>query len=230
MLAASVYFYMAFVPVYILILIGTILVDYAAGFLIDGSQGRARKSWLIVSIVANVGVLVFFRYFNFVNDTFRTLTGFAEWRYPIPALDIILPIGLSFHTFQSMAYTIEVYRGHQPVERNLWRFALYAVLSPVGCRTDRAPAEFAPATTRQASLRLRPGEAWFAADGMGPVQKGGHRRSGRSSSGRGVPAPRCLQRIGSVGGDIPVRYSDLRGLLQGTVTSRLVPHRSWDSS
>ena len=130
LLAASVYFYMAFVPVYILILIGTILVDYAAGFLIDGSQGRARKSWLIVSIVANVGVLAFFKYFNFVNDTFRTLTGFAEWRYPIPALDIILPIGLSFHTFQSMVYTIEVYRGHQPVERNLWRFALYVLFYP----------------------------------------------------------------------------------------------------
>ena len=130
LLAASVYFYMAFVPVYILILIGTILVDYAAGFLIDRSQGRARKSWLIVSIVANVGVLAFFKYFNFVNDTLRTLTGFAEWRYPIPALDIVLPIGLSFHTFQSMSYTIEVYRGHQPVERNLWRFALYVLFYP----------------------------------------------------------------------------------------------------
>jgi alginate O-acetyltransferase complex protein AlgI len=130
LLIASVYFYMAFVPVYILILAGTILVDYAAGFLIDRSQARARRWWLIVSIVANVGVLAFFKYFNFVNDTFRTLASLGEWRYPVPVLDIILPIGLSFHTFQSMAYTIEVYRGRQPVERNLGRFALYVLFYP----------------------------------------------------------------------------------------------------
>ena len=130
LLIASVYFYMAFVPVYILILAGTILVDYVAGFLIDRARGRARKSWLIMSIAANIGVLAFFKYFNFVNDTLRALAGLAEWRYPIPALEIILPIGLSFHTFQSMAYTIEVYRGHQPVERNLCRFALYVLFYP----------------------------------------------------------------------------------------------------
>jgi alginate O-acetyltransferase complex protein AlgI len=130
LLIASVYFYMAFIPVYILILVATILVDYAAGFLIDRSQGQTRKWWLIVSIAANVGVLAFFKYFNFANDTLRTLAGLADWRYPVPVLDIILPIGLSFHTFQSMAYTIEVYRGRQQVERNLWRFALYVLFYP----------------------------------------------------------------------------------------------------
>src|SRR6266850_3102148 len=127
---ASCYFYMAFIPKYILILIFTILIDYAAGLLISGSHGRARMRWLVMSIVANVGTLAFFKYFNFLNDTLRYISEAFSGTYPIPALDIILPIGLSFHTFQSMSYTIEVYRGHQEVERNLGRFALYVFFYP----------------------------------------------------------------------------------------------------
>jgi len=130
LLLASCYFYMAFIPKYILILIFTILIDYAAGLLISGSHGRARMRWLVMSIVANVGTLAFFKYFNFLNDTLRYISVAFSGTYPIPALDIILPIGLSFHTFQSMSYTIEVYRGHQEVERNLGRFALYVFFYP----------------------------------------------------------------------------------------------------
>jgi alginate O-acetyltransferase complex protein AlgI len=130
LLLASSYFYMAFIPMYILILVFTILIDYAAGILIGGSQGPARKMWLVMSIVANVGTLAFFKYFNFLNDTFHTIFTALHWGYPIPALSIILPIGLSFHTFQSMAYTVEVYRGHQEVERSLPRFALYVLFYP----------------------------------------------------------------------------------------------------
>jgi D-alanyl-lipoteichoic acid acyltransferase DltB (MBOAT superfamily) len=80
--------------------------------------------------VANVGVLAFFKYFNFINDTLRAASLAAGQPYSVSALDIILPIGLSFHTFQSMSYTIEVYRGHQEVERNLGRFALYVMFYP----------------------------------------------------------------------------------------------------
>src|SRR5262245_43949841 len=73
LLLASCYFYMAFIPVYILILVFTILIDFAAGILIGGSQGRVRRMWLIMSIVANVGTLAFFKYFNFLNDTLQTV-------------------------------------------------------------------------------------------------------------------------------------------------------------
>lgn len=130
LLAASCYFYMAFIPKYILILLLTILVDYVAGLLISRSSGKRRQLWLILSIVTNVGILAFFKYFNFLNDNIRAIADSLSLHYPIPALSIILPIGLSFHTFQSMSYTIEVYRGHQDAERHLGRFALYVLFYP----------------------------------------------------------------------------------------------------
>jgi alginate O-acetyltransferase complex protein AlgI len=130
MLAASSYFYMAFVPYYILILAFTILVDYIAGLLIAGASGPRRRAWLILSIVANVGILAFFKYFNFLRDNLAQLGHWLGSDWVLPAFSIILPIGLSFHTFQSMAYTIEVYRGNQPPERNLGIFALYVLFFP----------------------------------------------------------------------------------------------------
>lgn len=130
LLAASCYFYMVFRPVYILILAFTILVDFCAGIYIETASGRRRKLYLVASIVANVGVLAFFKYFNFLNDIGRTLAGAAGAHYPIPLLDIILPIGLSFHTFQSLSYTIEVYRGNYRAERNPGIFALYVMFYP----------------------------------------------------------------------------------------------------
>lgn len=130
LLLASCYFYMAFVPYYILILAFTIIVDYIAGFLIEGSQGRRKKYYLIASIVANVGVLFIFKYFNFFNQNLDALAAFLHWNYSIGYLSIILPIGLSFHTFQSLAYTIEVYRGHHPAEKHFGIFALYVMFYP----------------------------------------------------------------------------------------------------
>ena len=130
LLAASCWFYMAFVPVYILILGFTIAVDYAAGILIDRSEGKQRKAWLVASIVANVGVLAFFKYFNFLNQSIAAVVRGMGLSYDVPDLGILLPIGLSFHTFQSLSYTIEVYRKHQKPERNPGVFALYVMFYP----------------------------------------------------------------------------------------------------
>ncbi|MCX6048187.1 MAG: MBOAT family protein [Chloroflexi bacterium] len=130
LLGASCYFYMAFVPIYILILLFTILVDYIAGIQIEQAQGQQRKLFLIFSIIANVGVLALFKYFNFLNANFASLAHFLDWNYPVHNLSILLPIGLSFHTFQSLSYTIEVYRGHQKAERHLGIFALYVMFYP----------------------------------------------------------------------------------------------------
>src|ERR1044071_4887050 len=130
LLAASCYFYMAFIPVFILILCFTITVDYFAGILIEESQGRRRKTFLMASIVANVGALAFFKYFNFFNTNLAEFAALFHLSYPIPFLRIILPIGLSFHTFQSLAYTIEVYRGHQKAERKFGILALYVLFYP----------------------------------------------------------------------------------------------------
>jgi D-alanyl-lipoteichoic acid acyltransferase DltB (MBOAT superfamily) len=130
LLAASCLFYMAFIPVYILILFFTIIIDYYAGLYIERARGKDRKRLLAVSIIANVGVLAVFKYYNFLNDNLNFLfTGFAL-ENPVPYLNIILPIGLSFHTFQAMSYTIEVYRGTQPAERHLGYYSLYVMYFP----------------------------------------------------------------------------------------------------
>jgi D-alanyl-lipoteichoic acid acyltransferase DltB (MBOAT superfamily) len=130
LLIASSYFYMAFVPRYILILFFTIAIDYAAGLLIERATGRTRRLLLVASLAANLGVLAFFKYFNFLNDTIRAVAAAADVSYSVSPLTILLPIGLSFHTFQSMSYTVEVYRGHQRAERNLATFALYVMFYP----------------------------------------------------------------------------------------------------
>ncbi|MBI3792191.1 MAG: MBOAT family protein [Gemmatimonadetes bacterium] len=130
LLIASCYFYMAFRPVYILILAFTIAVDYVSGLRIEATTGETRRRWLIASIIANTAVLAVFKYWNFLDDQLAALLGLGGFANPVPHLGLLLPIGLSFHTFQSLSYTIEVYRGRQPAERNPWRFALYVMFYP----------------------------------------------------------------------------------------------------
>ena len=130
LLVASCYFYMTFVPIYILILFFTIVVDYFAGIYIEKSHGRTRKWFLVASLVANIGVLAIFKYFNFVNENITLLMGNMGVKNPIPYLSILLPIGLSFHTFQAMSYTIEVYRGNYKAERHFGIYALYVMFYP----------------------------------------------------------------------------------------------------
>ncbi len=130
LLGASCWFYMAFVPVYILILALTIAVDYFAGIWIEQHTGRRKKFLLVASIIANVGVLAVFKYWNFLNQNIGDLYHAFGLGYSVPDLGMLLPIGLSFHTFQSLAYTIEVYRGHQRAERRIGTFALYVLFYP----------------------------------------------------------------------------------------------------
>ncbi|WP_462267061.1 MBOAT family O-acyltransferase [Mucilaginibacter sp.] len=120
---------MYFKPVYILIIFFTIIVDYCAGILIEKSEGRKRKLYLILSLAANIGVLAFYKYFNFLAQNINFIG--SSFRAPeIPLLNFILPIGLSFHTFQAMSYTIEVYRGNQIAERHLGIYSLYVMFYP----------------------------------------------------------------------------------------------------
>ena len=95
LLAASCYFYMAFVPVYILILGFTIVIDYFAGIFIEKATKRhQRKMLLAASLVANIGILAVFKYFNFINLNFGILLQNFNYHNPIPYLAILLPIGL----------------------------------------------------------------------------------------------------------------------------------------
>ena len=130
LLISSCVFYMAFVPTYILILLFTIIIDYIAGIRIEASGGATRRWFLIASLIANIGVLAFFKYGNFAVASAVGLMRMLDLHYPLPLVSILLPIGLSFHTFQAMSYTIEVYRGHQRAERHFGIYALYVMFYP----------------------------------------------------------------------------------------------------
>ncbi len=130
LLVASCIFYMYFIPNYILVLFLTIIIVYIAGIAIENASGIKRKWYLIMSIIANVGVLAIVKYYNFFAWNLDALFLHAHIGTKVPYLNIILPIGLSFHTFQAMSYTIEVYRGNRKAERHMGIYALYVMFFP----------------------------------------------------------------------------------------------------
>lgn len=131
LLIASCTFYMWFVPKYILILLITIIIDYYAGILMENNADnhKLRKRLLIISVVSTCLVLFIFKYLGFVNDNLVALCQTLGINLNT-TVNLILPIGLSFHTFQSMSYVIEVYRGNQKAERNFGVYSLYVMFFP----------------------------------------------------------------------------------------------------
>jgi len=127
---SSCYFYMAFIPKYIFILFFIIIIDYLSAIAIEKNEGKLKLTYLIASLSANILLLCFFKYFNFLNDNLAPLFSFFGKDFHPINLQIILPIGLSFHTFQSMSYTIEVYRGKQKAEKHIGYFANYVLFFP----------------------------------------------------------------------------------------------------
>jgi D-alanyl-lipoteichoic acid acyltransferase DltB (MBOAT superfamily) len=130
LLVSSCVFYMCFVPAYILILAITIVIDYLAGIWIERSEGRRRDVFLWISIVSTCLVLFVFKYYNFFISNFNGIAELIGWNYSIEMLKIILPIGLSFHTFQSLSYVIEVYRRNQKAETDFGIYSLYVMYYP----------------------------------------------------------------------------------------------------
>jgi alginate O-acetyltransferase complex protein AlgI len=121
---------MFFKPEYILILFFTIILDYYAGIKIEEANNKNKKFYLILSLIANIGVLAIFKYYNFLFGNINNILDVLKISYDFPLLKILLPIGLSFHTFQAMSYTIEVYRGNQKAERHFGIYALYVMFYP----------------------------------------------------------------------------------------------------
>ncbi len=113
-----------------LIVIST-LVDYAVGRLLGESKSMpTRRSLLAVSILSNLGILATFKYFNFFADSLQVVVSAFGFSLDWPTLHIILPAGISFYTFQTLSYSIDVYRGHLQPERNLMRFAAFVSFFP----------------------------------------------------------------------------------------------------
>ena len=113
-------------PVYILLMLFTILVNYVAGVLINKSESKSRKKlWLILSVAVNLGLLVFFKYSGMIVSTLNLLP-FMDISFTAPSL----PIGISFYTFQAMSYTIDVYRENCGVQKNPLLLGTYVTLFP----------------------------------------------------------------------------------------------------
>jgi alginate O-acetyltransferase complex protein AlgI len=126
LVVASYLFYMSWNPFFGLLLLGSTLIDYTLGLRLERTTERLpRRILLCVSLAFNLGMLGYFKYGNFVADNLFHLLGFAE----PPHWDILLPIGISFYTFESLAYTINVYRGEAAC-RSLLDFALFLSFFP----------------------------------------------------------------------------------------------------
>jgi alginate O-acetyltransferase complex protein AlgI len=128
LLAASYFFYMSFIPKFILLLLSLTAIDYIAARWIGRTRSpHARKAALVISLTANLGLLGFFKYYNFFASNIAQLLHRPPDAF---ALSIILPLGISFHTFQSMSYVIDVYRNEQEPITNPIDYALYISFFP----------------------------------------------------------------------------------------------------
>jgi alginate O-acetyltransferase complex protein AlgI len=128
LLAASLVFYASYRASYLFLLLGITLVDFVAGQKISGSTDPARKkAWLLVSLVSNLGLLAFYKYSDFFLETFREILRVSETNLLTAntRLNLELPLGISFFTFQNMSYTIDIYRGQLRPEKRYWRFLLF---------------------------------------------------------------------------------------------------------
>ncbi len=113
-----------------LIFISTVIDFYAAQNIVAASEEKKKKQWLLVSIVFNLGMLGFFKYWNFFIGEFSELLDFLGFAASVPMLDVVLPVGISFYTFQTMSYTIDVFRGKTKPTNNFLDFALYVSFFP----------------------------------------------------------------------------------------------------
>jgi len=173
LLAASYVFYMSFSVPFCLLILGTSLIDFAVGLGLGAMEDqRKRRLLLTVSLVANLGVLAFFKYTNFllgnVEDVARLFgTSLSRWQY-----DIILPAGISFFTFQSMSYTISVYRRQIPPCRNARDFLLFVAFFPqlLAGPIVRA-ADLLPQIYRRVRANIYEIESGVAQFALGAVKK-----------------------------------------------------------
>jgi D-alanyl-lipoteichoic acid acyltransferase DltB (MBOAT superfamily) len=130
-LVASCVFYSFLIPAYLGILFFLIAVDFWTALRIQKSEDPSvRKGWLLLSLVSNIGMLAVFKYSNFFLSNLGAVAAAFDWNLPLPVLQWALPIGLSFHTFQSLSYVLEVYYRRFLAERSLLHYSVYVLYFP----------------------------------------------------------------------------------------------------
>ena len=129
LLGASCFFYMSLVPYFILFISVTIINDYTAGRLIEKFPQK-KKLLLLESLIVNIGILFVFKYYNFFVDNIAVFLAMMKMSVSMPVLKIIMPVGLSFYTFKSIGYVLDVYRGDIKSEKHFGLYALYLLFFP----------------------------------------------------------------------------------------------------
>lgn len=132
LLLASYYFYMSWNPIYIVLILMSTLTDFGAGLLLENtSSSLKRKGILALSLLLNLGLLSYFKYADFFIENWNQLSYFSSSDlFSIKSLDLLLPVGISFYTFQTISYTVDVYHRRLKAEQSLQKFALYVCFFP----------------------------------------------------------------------------------------------------
>ncbi len=132
LLLASYYFYMNWEPVYALLIAGSTLITYGCGLLVERYRGERRRQrlFLLGSLLLNFGILFIFKYYNFLTGSIFSLLSWLGIRSAFPEFTLLLPVGISFYTFQAVGYSLDVYRGDIKAERHLGIYALFVSFFP----------------------------------------------------------------------------------------------------
>lgn len=131
LLIASYYFYMCWNAKYAILIAASTLITYLSGiFLGQTTQQKKRKLIVALSFVINIGILIMFKYWNFALDNFNKVLGILHISAVTSPFSFVLPVGISFYTFQALSYTVDVYRGDIKPEKNLIKYALFVSFFP----------------------------------------------------------------------------------------------------
>ena len=132
LLIASYFFYANWKPVYAILILFSTLVTYCCGILLQNNDGnrKRQKTILVTSLILNLGILFIFKYYNFINESVFGFLYCIGIRWNIPGLDILLPVGISFYTFQAAGYSIDIYRGSIKAEKDFITYALFVSFFP----------------------------------------------------------------------------------------------------
>ena len=132
LLIASYYFYMNWNPAYAILILTSTLLTYLCGIFVEmhNNEKRKKKFFLTISLIINFSILFVFKYFNFINESIFSIMEYIGVRWNVPNLDVLLPVGISFYTFQAVGYSIDVYRGTIKAEKNFITYALFVSFFP----------------------------------------------------------------------------------------------------
>lgn len=131
LLGASLYFYMCWNVKYVILLLVSILTTWLAGYLVHKIQNTLARKWILAAcLIVNIGILFFFKYFDFFLDSCNKVLAKVGIQAVESSFSVLLPVGISFYTFQALGYIIDVYRGNIEAEKNPLRYALFVSFFP----------------------------------------------------------------------------------------------------